>query len=60
MSEQKYNTCRFVQSVGNIAVFVTPNCPNVTMVHGCMVSTKSRCNKCKHWEGRESDEQNEV
>lgn len=53
MGELKYEVCRYVESVGNTAVFVTPNCPKGHTVHGYLVTTKSECQKCKSCERRE-------
>lgn len=53
MSEKpKYETCRYAESVGQIAVYVKPACPRALMMKGNLVSTKTRCANCKSWRGR--------
>lgn len=47
MSKPNYEICRYVESIGNTAVFVTPNCPEGHSLHGYLVTTKSKCQKCK-------------
>lgn len=55
MSKQKYETCRYVESIGNAAVFVTPNCPEGHSLHVYLVATKSECKRCKSWKGKVSE-----
>ena len=52
MGELKYEVCRYVESVGNTAVFVAPNCPEGHNLHGYLVTTKSKCQKCKSFKRR--------
>ena len=47
---ENYETCRFVRSVGQIAVYVQPNCPNLHLIKGEMVTSKLACTKCKNCE----------
>lgn len=52
---EKYETCRHVKEVGQIAVYVLPACRNVTMIKGVLVSSKNRCRKCEFWEGKDEE-----
>lgn len=56
--QPKWKTCRHAIGVGNIAVYVTPNCRNLHMMHGTLVSTKRACERCCLWEAK--DEGNEA
>lgn len=47
MSKEKYETCVHVKSIGQIAVYVTPSCPQATQIKGHLVSSKERCRRCK-------------
>lgn len=49
MEEKKYNTCKYKQKVGQIAVYVEPGCPRATMIKGQLVSSKQRCEECRSW-----------
>ena len=53
--EEKYQTCKHAEKIGQIAVYVAPGCPQANMIKGTLVSSKIRCRECKSWEGRESD-----
>lgn len=50
---EKYETCRHVETVGNIAVYVKPTCPRLSMIKERLVTSKSRCRKCRSWEEKE-------
>lgn len=50
--KNKYDTCKHVERVGELAVFVHPSCPRLTMIRGAMVSSKLRCEECERWEER--------
>lgn len=52
MNKEKFETCRHVESVGTMAVFVKPTCPHATMIRGKLVSSKTRCRNCARWEKR--------
>lgn len=47
--KEKYNTCTHVERAGELAVYVKPGCPRANMVKGVLVSSKTRCCKCKSW-----------
>ena len=53
--KEKYETCRNVKEVGQIAVYVLPTCHNATMIKGILVSSKTRCRKCEFWEARNEE-----
>lgn len=55
MNKPKYETCRFAERTGQVAVYVTPGCPMANMIRGVLVSTKSRCEKCENWKRRSDD-----
>lgn len=48
----KHETCRHVVSIGAVAVYVTPDCPNYHKVKGQLVTTKRCCQVCDHWRRR--------
>lgn len=51
MSKPKYATCK--HSTGRAketAVYVKESCPNSSKVHGHIVSTRNRCERCEKWE----------
>lgn len=50
--QEKYETCKHAESVGDIAVYVKPTCPRLSMIKGMLVTSKSRCRKCRSWEGK--------
>lgn len=50
---EKYQTCKHAESIGQIAVYVTPGCKRASMVRGNLVSSKKRCMECKYYEERE-------
>lgn len=52
---KKHETCKHAIKSGQIAVYVTPGCPQASLIKGVLVSSKIRCRECKSWEGRESD-----
>jgi hypothetical protein len=49
---EKYETCKHVEKVGQLAVYVRPSCPRLSMIKGNMVSSKPRCRECESWEER--------
>lgn len=51
--KEKYETCKHAKSAGALAVFVEPTCPELTMIKGTLVSSKSRCRKCRKWEPKD-------
>lgn len=53
--KENYETCRHVKEVGQIAVYVLPDCRNATMIKSVLVSSKNRCRKCNFWEGRDEE-----
>lgn len=53
--KENYETCRHVKEVGQIAVYVLPDCRNATMIKGVLVSGKTRYQKCGFWEGRNEE-----
>ena len=55
MSKEKYNTCRYVKEVGQLAVYVRPGCPQAILIKGRLVSSKLQCRKCE-WEAKEDGE----
>lgn len=52
--KEKYETCRHVISVGQLAVFVKPTCRRATMIKGTLVSSKPRCRDCRKWEEKKT------
>lgn len=44
---KRYDTCKHVQRVGALAVYVTPGCRRASMIKGVRVSSKKRCEECK-------------
>lgn len=52
MSKEKFDTCKHVKEVGQIAIYVHPTCRQATMIKGILVSSKNRCRKCPYWEGK--------
>lgn len=46
--KNKYETCKHVISIGEVAVYVKPSCPCLTIIKGVMVSSKKRCSSCLH------------
>lgn len=58
MSKEKYETCANIKSIGQLAVYVTPSCPQATQIKGHLVSSKERCRRCKVFKERSvGDEQ---
>ena len=51
---KKHETCKHAIRHGELIVYVTPGCPRANMIRGHLVSTKTRCRKCRRWEGREN------
>lgn len=45
----KYETCQHVESIGQLAVYVTPGCPRAEMLKGYLISSKWRCKECRAW-----------
>ena len=52
MSKENYETCAHVKSIGQIAVYVTPSCPQATQIKGHLVSSKERCRRCRVFKER--------
>lgn len=52
MKKPKHETCIHVEKPGEFAVYVTPGCPMANMVMGHLVSSKKRCQECRHWKAR--------
>lgn len=50
--KENYETCVHVKSIGQIAVYVTPSCPQATQIKGHLVSSKERCRRCKVFKER--------
>lgn len=53
MNKPKHETCKFSDSIGEIAVYVTPGCPRATLIRGRLVSSKTRCEECRSWKERQ-------
>lgn len=51
---KKYETCEHAEIIGQTCVWVKETCPAALLVFGHMVSTKERCEKCKHYKVRRS------
>ena len=49
---EKYNTCIHAESVGQVAVYVKPSCPQGTLIKGVFVSSKKRCEYCQEHKSR--------
>lgn len=43
---KNFEKCEHVIEVGQMAVYVTPGCPNSHLIKGILATTKRRCNKC--------------
>lgn len=52
-----YKICRYVKSIGQIAVYVEPNCPNGHLIKGNLVTSKCSCEKCKCCERKEEKDE---
>ena len=48
---ENYEKCRYVKSVGALAVYVTSGCPRAMMIRGTLVSSKVRCRECHKYGG---------
>jgi len=44
---KNYETCRYVKTIGQIAVYVEPNCPHAHLLKGYLVTSKKTCEKCR-------------
>lgn len=54
MKRPKYETCRHsTGNIGELIVYVHPSCPRLSMIKGCLVSSKIRCKECGQWEKKE-------
>ena len=42
-----YKKCKHVKQIGQMAVYVTPGCPNGHLIKGYFVTTKHACENCK-------------
>lgn len=51
---KKYETCEHAEIIGKTCVWVKETCPAALLAFGHMVSTKERCEKCKHYKVRRS------
>ena len=49
----KHETCKYVESVGQLAVYVTPGCPRAEMLKGNLISSKWRCKECRSWKPKD-------
>ena len=56
MNEPKYKTCRHAISVGEMAIYVHSTCKRANMIMGTLVSSKTRCERCRSWEGKRDKE----
>ncbi|MBS6195462.1 MAG: hypothetical protein KH828_07775 [Clostridiales bacterium] len=52
MTRPKYETCRYVETVGQIAVYVKPGCPRSNLIKGHFVTSKRRCEDCRSYRKR--------
>ena len=50
MEKEKYDICKHMKRVGNIAVYVKSTCKQATMIRGQLVVSKEKCLKCEQWE----------
>lgn len=58
MSKENYETCAHVKQIGQIAVYVTPSCPQATQINEHLVSSEERCRRCRVFKERsDGDEQ---
>ena len=53
MNKEKYEACAHIKSIGQIAVYVMPSCPQAMQIKGHLVSSKKRCRRCKVFTDRE-------
>lgn len=58
MGKANYETCRHVENVGEMTVYVTPGCPRATIIKGQFVSSKRRCEACGHHQKKERGDEN--
>lgn len=50
--ERKYKTCKHVQEIGQIVVYVGPGCPRAELLMGRFTSDKRKCEECWSWESK--------
>ena len=50
MNEPKYETCRHAIGAGELAIYVHSTCKRANMIMGTLVSSKTRCERCRSWE----------
>ena len=50
---KNYEKCRYVKTIGQIAVYVEPNCVHSHLLKGQLVISKQTCEKCKNCKKRE-------
>lgn len=43
-----YEKCKCVQQIGQVAVYVKPECPNAHLIKGYFAVTKTACRKCQY------------
>lgn len=49
----KYKTCiHSTGRAGEIAVYVLPSCPRMSLIRGTLVSSKTRCKECRSYKPR--------
>lgn len=55
-----YETCQHAVSVGAVAVYVTPGCPNYHKIKGQLATTKRCCQVCDYWRRRDDDKRKSI
>ena len=55
-----YETCQHAVSVGAVAVYVTPDCPNYHKIKGQLATTKRCCQVCDYWRRRDDDKRKSI
>lgn len=46
-SEERCRTCRYAESIGQLAVYVSPNCPHGHLIRDRLVTPRRICEICK-------------
>ena len=49
---KNYEKCRYVKTIGQIAVYVEQNCVHSHLLKGQLVTSKQTCEKCKNCKKR--------
>lgn len=55
---EKYKSCKYVRSIGQVVVNVQPNCPYGRVIAGELMVLKRDCDKCRFC--KEKGDRNEI